>query len=93
MSNIDNYIFPKVCYKTLNIISTIFVYPDASSYNFHDSICDALSGNYITHLTVDPSQREEGVKAADQLATFVFQWLCENQLDETIQAIGGEYWI
>ena len=24
------------------------------------------------------------------MATLVFQWLCENQLDETIQAIGGD---
>ena len=56
----------------------------------HYSICDALSGNYITHLTVGASKRNPSMKAADHLATLMFEWLCENQLDERIQAIGGD---
>ena len=60
MSNIDNYIkvFLKICYKTLNYfytISTIFVYPDASSYNFHDSICHALIVLYFLFNSIPHS--------------------------------------
>ena len=56
----------------------------------HYSICSEPGGDYLTHLTLDPEDRAVDVRPAKQLASLIYQWLCDNQMEESLQAIGGD---
>ena len=43
----------------------------------------------MTHLTLDPEERQ-GRKPAEHLGAMIHEWLCEHQLDTSLQAIGGD---
>ena len=55
----------------------------------HYSICGAPGGEYLTHLTLDPEDRQ-GRKPAEHLAALVHEWLEDHQLEESLLAIGGD---
>ena len=44
----------------------------------------------FAHLTLDPEDRAVDVRPTKQLASLIYQWLCDNQMEESLQAIGGD---
>ena len=53
----------------------------------HYSICSEPGGEYQTHFTLDPSERGE-MKPAEHIAVNIFEWLKDNDIDNTLKAIG-----
>lgn len=55
----------------------------------HYSICGEPGGEYLTHLTLDGDDRGT-MKPAEHLASLIHEWLCDNNLSDRLNAIGGD---
>ena len=56
----------------------------------HYSICSEPGGEYLCHFTVDSEERDESQKAAEQIASLIYEWINDNGIKDSLLAIGGD---
>ena len=56
----------------------------------HYSLCSEPGGEYMCHLTIHPKNRAKDTTAAEQIAIAIYEWIRDNGIDNTLQAVGGD---
>ena len=44
----------------------------------------------MCHFTVDSEERDESQKAAEQIASLIYEWINDNGIKDSLLAIGGD---
>ena len=47
----------------------------------HYSICSEPGGEYLCHFTADSEERDESQKAAEQIASLIYEWINDNGIN------------